>query len=53
MAEQDFKFDDALLMKTAREMLAKKLTETTKRGKNKIQKEMSLVAQQIKKIGSL
>lgn len=30
MAEQDFKFDDALLMKTAREMLAKKLTETVK-----------------------
>ena len=30
MAEQDFKFDDALLMKTAREMLAKKLTETEK-----------------------
>jgi hypothetical protein len=29
------------------------LTETTKRGKNKIQKEMSLVAQQIRKIGSL
>ena len=27
MAEQNFKFDDALLMKTAREMLAKKLTE--------------------------
>lgn len=27
MAEQDFKFDDALLMKTAREMLAKKLTD--------------------------
>ena len=30
MAEQNFKFDDALLMKTAREMLAKKLTETVK-----------------------
>lgn len=30
MAEQDFKFDDALLMKIAREMLAKKLTETVK-----------------------
>ena len=30
MAEQDFKFDDTLLMKTAREMLAKKLTETVK-----------------------
>ena len=30
MAEQDFKFDDALLMKTAREMLAKKLAETVK-----------------------
>lgn len=30
MAEQDFKFDDALLMKTTREMLAKKLTETVK-----------------------
>lgn len=34
-------------------LAAKKLTETTKRGKNKIQKEMSLVAQQLKKIGSL
>lgn len=33
MAEQDFKFDDALLMKTAREMLAKKLTETVKRSR--------------------
>lgn len=30
MAEQDFKSDDALLMKTAREMLAKKLAETVK-----------------------
>lgn len=30
MAEQDFEFDDALLMKTAREALAKKLTETVK-----------------------
>lgn len=30
MAEQDFKFDDALLMKTACEMLAKKLAETVK-----------------------
>lgn len=30
MAEQDFKFDDALLMKTAREMLAKKLAEAVK-----------------------
>ena len=34
-------------------LAAKKLTETTKRGKNKIQKEMSLVAQQLRKIGSL
>lgn len=35
------------------QLAAKKLTETTKRGKAKIQKEMSLVAKQIKKIGSL
>lgn len=34
-------------------LAAKKLTETTKRGKNKIQKEMSNVAAQIRKIGSL
>lgn len=30
MAKQDLKFDDALLMRTAREMLAKKLAETVK-----------------------
>lgn len=30
MAEQNFKFDDALIMQTAREMLAKKLAETVK-----------------------
>lgn len=35
------------------QLAAKKITETTKRGKAKIQKEMSLVAKQIKKIGSL
>lgn len=35
------------------QLAAKKLVETTKRGKAKIQKEMSLVAKQIKKIGSL
>lgn len=35
------------------QLAAKKLVETTKRGKNKIQKEMSLVAKQIRKIGSL
>jgi len=35
------------------QLAAKKITETTKRGKAKIQKEMSLIAKQIKKIGSL
>lgn len=33
MAEQDFKFDDALLMKTAREMLAKKIDRNSERGR--------------------
>lgn len=33
MAEQDFKFDDALLVKTAREMLAKKIDRNSERGR--------------------
>ena len=46
-------YASTLLKNKYGQLAAKKLTETTKRGKNKIQKEMSLVAQQIRKIGSL
>lgn len=46
-------YASSLLKDKYGKLAAKKLTETTKRGKNKIQKEMSLVAQQLRKIGSL
>lgn len=46
MAEQDFKFDDALLMKTAREMLAKKLAETVKEVANSEEWEIPTVEQE-------
>lgn len=46
MAEQDFKFDDALLMKTAREMLAKKLTETVKEAAKSGEWEITTIEQE-------
>lgn len=46
-------YASSLLKDKYGKLAAKKLTETTKRGKSKIQKEMSLVAQQLRKIGSL
>ena len=44
---------ETLLKNQYGNLAARKLSESTKRGKSKIQKEMSLVAQQLRKIGSL